>query len=279
MTLQKIKESIDNRRPILHYIRELAIAGLLAAVAMYGLGAVAKSDDAMRTARRTETVSTPAVPTEAMPSEGAADTASEAETQPAAPIEPAVSLAKEPGQGLDPIAEPDYFDIMDAIDEFSLVVSHVPSQTLSLPDRSTARTEPSQKSRIVIDKLGFTLTLFDGGEFVRQYAVAVGKSHGNKSRAGDMRTPEGTFAITRIHDSHNWVHDFGDGNGVIAGAYGPLFIRLATAPWSGIGIHGTHDPDSIGTNATEGCVRMRNEDLIELSRLIDEDTTVTILPN
>ena len=32
----------------------------------------------------------------------------------------------------------------------------------------------------------------------------------------------------------------------------------------GIGIHGTHDPESIGTMVTQGCVRLWNEDLEEL---------------
>ncbi|HOO86397.1 MAG TPA: L,D-transpeptidase [Synergistales bacterium] len=29
-------------------------------------------------------------------------------------------------------------------------------------------------------------------------------------------------------------------------------------------MHGTHDPDSIGRMITQGCVRLRNEDLEEL---------------
>ncbi|MBR1487120.1 MAG: L,D-transpeptidase, partial [Synergistaceae bacterium] len=29
-------------------------------------------------------------------------------------------------------------------------------------------------------------------------------------------------------------------------------------------IHGTHDPNSIGTNVTEGCIRLNNADIAEL---------------
>lgn len=57
---------------------------------------------------------------------------------------------------------------------------------------------------------------------------------------------------------------FGDGKGEIRGAYGSHFIRLKTPGHCGIGIHGTHDPASIGTRATEGCVRLNNSDLLEL---------------
>ena len=65
---------------------------------------------------------------------------------------------------------------------------------------------------------------------------------------------------------------------MIKNAYGPWFIRLKT-PWSGIGIHRTHDPASIGSNATEGCIRLRNENLHTLKENhIKRGMTVWILP-
>jgi hypothetical protein len=36
----------------------------------------------------------------------------------------------------------------------------------------------------------------------------------------------------------------------------------------GIGIHGTHDDNSIRTRATEGCIRLKNEDLEGNSEII-----------
>ena len=107
------------------------------------------------------------------------------------------------------------------------------------------------------------LRVMSGGEGIETFSAAVGKNAGQKQRAGDMRTPEGSFTVVQIQDSSSWSHDFGDGKGPVAGAYGPWFIRLATG-WQGIGIHGTHDPASIGTDATEGCVRLRNEDVEKL---------------
>ena len=41
-------------------------------------------------------------------------------------------------------------------------------------------------------------------------------------------------------------------------------------------IHGTKHEDKIGTAASHGCVRMRNEDVIELFELVDEGTPVVI---
>ncbi|HAA47439.1 MAG TPA: hypothetical protein DCE03_02985 [Synergistaceae bacterium] len=126
---------------------------------------------------------------------------------------------------------------------------------------------------ILIDKPSFSLTQYRGTQKISSYPVALGKNPENKQRAGDMRTPEGVFKVKSIHDSKHWVHDFGDGKGPIPGAYGPWFIRLETG-WKGIGIHGTHDPASIGTLATEGCIRMKNEDLL---RIVDETPVGTVV--
>ena len=41
-------------------------------------------------------------------------------------------------------------------------------------------------------------------------------------------------------------------------------------------IHGTKHEDKVGTAASHGCVRMRNEDVIELFELVDEGTPVVI---
>lgn len=126
--------------------------------------------------------------------------------------------------------------------------------------------EGATEKWILIDKGNFALTLYDGEDVLNSWGIAVGKNHGDKQRKGDMRTPNGTFKIQSFHDSKTWTHDFKDGKGVIKGAYGPWFIRLKTSPWTGIGIHGTHDPESIGTRVSEGCIRLKNEDLLELKK-------------
>jgi L,D-transpeptidase YbiS len=41
-------------------------------------------------------------------------------------------------------------------------------------------------------------------------------------------------------------------------------------------IHGTKHEDKIGQPASHGCIRMRNEDVIDLFDLVDEDTPVVI---
>ena len=54
-------------------------------------------------------------------------------------------------------------------------------------------------------------------------------------------------------------------------------MRLETG-WKGIGIHGTHDPASLGTAATEGCIRLENSDLVRLVTRLPIGTKVEIRP-
>ena len=134
---------------------------------------------------------------------------------------------------------------------------------------------------ILIKKSAFRLYLLESGNVVQSWPIALGKNEGQKRVSGDMKTPDGSFPIDEILDASYWTHDFGDGKGEIEGAYGPYFISLDTSnlsggAWDGIGIHGTHDPASIGTRASEGCIRMHNNDLLTLKSQIGVGTQVTI---
>ena len=131
---------------------------------------------------------------------------------------------------------------------------------------------------IRINKTLFRLYLYRGEEVDKVYTVAVGKNPGDKERVGDNRTPTGIFTVQSIEDASFWTHDFGDGKGSIRGAYGPWFIRLRTG-WQGIGIHGTHDPDSRGTMVSEGCIRMLNDELEDLKKFAFRSMKVVIEEN
>ena len=135
----------------------------------------------------------------------------------------------------------------------------------------------SEPLRLVVTKSAFTLEVFEGPERVATYRVAIGKNPGDKKAPGDLRTPEGEFRVVSIENSAAWTHDFGDGKGPVKGAYGPWFVRLETG-WKGIGIHGTHDPASLGTAATEGCIRLENSDLVRLVTRLPIGTKVEIRP-
>jgi lipoprotein-anchoring transpeptidase ErfK/SrfK len=43
-------------------------------------------------------------------------------------------------------------------------------------------------------------------------------------------------------------------------------------------IHGTNAPDTIGTQVSSGCIRMLNEDVIDLYKRVHVGTKVVVLP-
>lgn len=134
------------------------------------------------------------------------------------------------------------------------------------------------KGFIFISKVDMTLTLVGSqGQVVVSYPIACGENIGQKSIKGDHKTPEGYFLLQNIHESSKWGHDFHDGKGFIRNAYGPYFLRLQTG-FQGIGIHGTHAPESIGTRATEGCIRLDNKNIADLEGRVSIGMPVIIGP-
>lgn len=98
------------------------------------------------------------------------------------------------------------------------------------------------------------LYVFRDEELYKMYTVAVGRP--------TKPTPKGVFAvISKIESPYTE-------------AYGTRWIGLS-AP--NIGIHGTNDPYSIGTEASSGCIRMGDEDIEELYDLVEIGTKVFIL--
>lgn len=123
------------------------------------------------------------------------------------------------------------------------------------------------KFSIAIDKSQDILTLKSNGEIVKTYRVSTGK---------DMSTPVGAFAITNKIVNPPW---YPSGGGMIP-AGDPK--NVLGSRWLGIskpsyGIHGTTDPESIGKNVTEGCVRLKNSDVEELYAIVPEGTEVVIV--
>jgi lipoprotein-anchoring transpeptidase ErfK/SrfK len=130
---------------------------------------------------------------------------------------------------------------------------------------------------VLISKEEMSLSVYDyKGNELCKFPIACGSNYGNKQEEGDMKTPEGVFRISEIQDASKWKHDFNDGNGEIPGAYGPYFVRLAVPGHKGIGIHGTHDPGSMEKRVTEGCIRLKNEDLEKFIPMIHNGTVVII---
>ena len=133
---------------------------------------------------------------------------------------------------------------------------------------------------IIVDKGRMKVYLYDRyGRMEKKYGMACAKNFGTKHKKGDSRTPEGFFSVEGRYDSTDGL--FTDDDGVTSpkkGQFGPRFIRLLTPGTRSIGIHGTCAPWSIGGRSSHGCIRITNENIMELVELVEPGMPVIVSP-
>lgn len=126
---------------------------------------------------------------------------------------------------------------------------------------------------IRVSKSKFLLFLYDGEKLFKVYNIGVGRQG---------RTPSGTFKITTKQKEPVWYNEgraipYGDKENVLGTRWMALKPTGTTdSNIRGIGIHGTWQPDTVGTECSNGCVRMKNEDVNELFTILPYYTKVTI---
>jgi lipoprotein-anchoring transpeptidase ErfK/SrfK len=108
--------------------------------------------------------------------------------------------------------------------------------------------------RILVELDQFHLTVFDHERPVFETTVGVATEN--------TPTPGGRYFITELIQPPVSNSVYG------AYAYGLSGYSDVLEEFAGgdgqLGLHGTNDPDSIGTRVSNGCIRMRNEDIIHL---------------
>ncbi|MDD3654582.1 MAG: L,D-transpeptidase family protein [Desulfotomaculaceae bacterium] len=123
------------------------------------------------------------------------------------------------------------------------------------PKTALATSPSPERTSIIIDMDKLTLTVFEGGELLRQYPVAMGKY--------ETPTPVGNWEIISQYTNPPDV-------------MGTRWMGL-NIPYGTYGIHGTNAPHSIGSFASHGCIRMHNAHAEELYRYVTHGTPVTIV--
>ena len=111
---------------------------------------------------------------------------------------------------------------------------------------------------------GHRLDLYDRGNWFR-CNVGVGTD--------DTPTPPGEYSVSIKAKPPNP----GTVYGVLVIGLSAFSEKLTDWPGGGqVGIHGTNDPSSIGTDVSHGCVRFVNEDILELSNDVPLGTPVFV---
>lgn len=119
---------------------------------------------------------------------------------------------------------------------------------------------------ILVDKSQNILMLKSSDEIIKTYIVSTGANNS---------TPVGNLKIVNKLQNPTWFKA-----GAIVAADSPeniLGTRWLGFDIPGYGIHGTTEPQSLGRQVTQGCVRMANNEVEELYTIVAVGTEVTII--
>ncbi|MBW4526861.1 MAG: L,D-transpeptidase [Phormidium tanganyikae FI6-MK23] len=146
------------------------------------------------------------------------------------------------------------------------------------PSLSAPTPEPVPESQPITQPLRLEIRLkqrrvnvYQGDRKVKSYAIAVGKP--------GWETPIGNYTIKQKIRNPEWIHPL-NGEKVPGGdpenPLGRYWIGFWTDGKNWIGFHGTPNPESVGTAASHGCIRMYNRDVEELFGKVSLGTEVVV---
>lgn len=146
--------------------------------------------------------------------------------------------------------------------------SALPTETVAVPETNTE----AEAVRVVLRLGDRRVFLYQGEKAIASYPVAVG--------ASATPTPQGQFEVSKLVIEPVWqspwtgeMHEPGPNS-----ALGLRWIGFYTSESGSFGFHGTPTLDSIGKAVSNGCVRMRNEDIVALFSQVTLGTPVRVEP-
>ena len=128
---------------------------------------------------------------------------------------------------------------------------------------------PVEPIHTVIEKDSFLMAVYLGDVMIRLYWIAHGKDGHD--------TPETTFIVADKIEDPDWHFDgrvipFGSPENPL----GTHFVKFRHDAFVGFGVHGTDEPESIGTRASRGCIRLAPEDIKEFFRIVPRGSEVRV---
>ena len=128
--------------------------------------------------------------------------------------------------------------------------------------------------KVIVSKKNNTLDLILNNQLFKRYSVGTGKFG---------KTPETTFIVYDKIIEPPWTRpvdnqkiEYGDPENVLGTRW--MALKSPKNPeLTGFGIHGTWERDSIGSQSSDGCIRMFNEQVEELFDILPRNTVVTVI--
>ncbi len=160
----------------------------------------------------------------------------------------------------------------DTLSKIAKEFKTTPDLIMKSNNMSSDRLVPARKIKvwampftILVDKSQNLLLLKSNEEVFKTYVVSTGLNNSS---------PVGNFKITNKLMNPTWFKA-----GAVVSAGSPeniLGTRWMGFDLAGYGIHGTTEPQSLGRQVTQGCVRMLNAEVEEIYTIIPIGTEVTI---
>lgn len=122
-----------------------------------------------------------------------------------------------------------------------------------------------------VDKSDYWIDVFIDGNWLLGYPIGHGKEN---------CTPTGEFTVNILQKNPMWQPR--DGRppieyGKEGNPLGDRWIGFKDGTHHfGLGIHGTAEPESIGSQASEGCIRLRNQDVVQIYPWFHRGTRVIV---
>jgi lipoprotein-anchoring transpeptidase ErfK/SrfK len=191
-----------------------------------------------------------------------------AHTGPDAASEPVVELANDPNFPRHFLAVLDYnaYAASKPQDWIEVLLPIRPNGTTGWLPRSDLDLYENPY-RIEIDVSSFHLTVYRQNEIFVETVIGVG--------TGETPTPIGRFYTADLYEVPTENSLYGPYAFGLSG-----FSDVLTSFNGGagiVGIHGTNDESSLGTEISHGCIRIPNDLIIELARTLPLGTPVNIL--
>ena len=159
----------------------------------------------------------------------------------------------------------------------------LPATADSIAERAVPSGVLLPADRVIVRKAERRMELLRDGRTIANFRVSLGLNPGgHKQRAGDFRTPEGRYRLTR----RNARSEFFLSVQVSYPEAGDLALahRNGWAPGGLIMVHGLPNLPKYSldryrnTDWTDGCIALSNEDMLDFWLLTGPDTPIEIHP-
>ncbi len=124
----------------------------------------------------------------------------------------------------------------------------------------------SHEYSVTVALSAFRITVRNGTTVVLEAPVGVGREN--------VPSPSGTYYITELLKPPTADSVYGSYAYGLSG-FSEVLQQFRGGPGQ-VGIHGTNDPSSVGRQASNGCIRLRNDDIERLVPLLPLGTPVRI---